>query len=210
MIGLTKSIIHYVFSESIISFIANSSHMKRLFTLLSLATLFYSCNNGDYDADPNTDLTTSPGLTCPLVATDTVCSCTDSLSLYSQGTLYSFDTVRAIHDPDNYSNIVITTAYGRLNGLEIATPNYTGPGTYTLSANDASMSFAYNDSDDYVADAFVNKCTYVKMVITEDNGSIIKGTFYGVVENTVPEGDLGARSDYRAIKGGQFIARWMN
>ena len=106
--------------------------------------------------------------------------------------------------------IIIRNYYTYTNGLHLDVGNYTGAGTYTTADHDAHMIFRDTDSALYGAGDPGYECEYIKLVITEDDGTIVKGKFYGVVSREVPDVYPDYHVEYRAIKGGHFIARWIN
>lgn len=182
--------------------------MKRTITFLALAMLLlivYSCNNGNYDADPNTDNSnTSSSLTCDLQPADSVCSCTDSLSWYSNGELFVSRIGIAIKPYDTLLALQDTASQSAHGGIFIQLTGYHGVGTYTNVDHDMQIDW-YVPEDDIMY-RLDGDCAYFKLVITHDDGENIKGTFFGVSGREVDYDVF----QYRAIKGGQFASRITN
>lgn len=201
---------HYVFTRSVIIFNANTPCMKRSITLLTLVALLfivYSCNSGDYDADPNVNGQNNNYLNgstvcANAVITDTVCSCTDSISSYINNELYSWAMVEAEHFAPPSMELAVTAYYGFGQYVLLDLKEYSGPGTYAVDMTyinqidvNTTSGISYSTMN---ADA--DHCPAGKIVVTSDDGTFVKGTFYGILWND-------DRTASVNVKGGQFTAR---
>jgi hypothetical protein len=174
--------------------------MRKTFILLATLLALYSCNNGNYNSNPNTTGNTpNNNVNCPLQINDTTCSCTDTFSWYLNGQLYTAETW-AGHADQMPNSLVVESMDFDGRSVTLTMVNYTGPGTYNVSP--PNVVFIYVD-DFLNTYSTASSCTGGVITVSEDNNGIVKGKFYAVMKNPV-------NGEYVAIKGGRFISRRMN